>query len=104
MSKFLLLSQGGDGLGLALRLKQNGHQVAAWIRGKLEKDNYDGLIEKVRKWEDYLDKDTIIVFDSSGGGKTADRLRSRGHFVFAGSSFADNLEHDRELAFELLTQ
>ena len=104
MARFLLLSLKGDGLGLALRLKQNGHTVAVHIRGKVEKDNYDGLIEKVDKWEDFLNKDTIVVFDSSGGGRTADRLRSRGHRIFAGSVFADNLELDRELAFELMQQ
>lgn len=103
--KFLMMSARGDGLGLALRLKQNGHQVAAWIKGKTEKENYEGLIEKIdKRWEDYLDEKTIVIFDSSGGGRTADRLRARGHFVFAGSTFADNLEYDRELAFELLAQ
>jgi phosphoribosylamine--glycine ligase len=103
-SRFLLLSMKGDGLGLALRLKQAGHQVGAWIRGRTEKGNYDGLIEKVERWEDYLTKDTIVVFDSSGGGRSADRLRARGHHVFTGSVFADNLEVDRQLAFELMEQ
>lgn len=104
MARFLIMSLKGDGLGLALRLKQQGHQVAASIRGKLEKTNYDGLIEKVDKWENYLTKDTIVVFDSSGGGRTADRLKARGTHVFAGSVFADNLEIDRQLAFELMQQ
>lgn len=104
MARFLIMSLKGDGLGLALRLKHDGHHVASWIRGKAEKANYEGLIEKVEKWENYLTKDTIIVFDSSGGGKTADRLRSKGHHVFAGSVFADNLEIDRQLAFELMAQ
>src|SRR5258708_24004216 len=104
MSRFLLLSLKGDGLGLALRLKQAGHTVAVHIRGKTEKQNYDGLIEKVDRWEDFLNSDTIVVFDSSGGGRTADRLRNRGHFVFAGSVFADNLELDRELAFDIMGQ
>jgi phosphoribosylamine--glycine ligase len=104
MAKFLLMSLKGDGLGLALRLRQAGHTVGAWIRGTIEKENYDGLIEKISKWETFLDPATIVVFDSSGGGRTADRLRSRGHHVFAGSIFADNLELDRELAFELMSQ
>lgn len=104
MAKFLIMSLKGDGLGLALRLKQQGHTVAASIRGRLEKTNYDGLIEKVDKWENYLTKDTIVVFDSSGGGKTADRLRARGYHVFTGSVFADNLEIDRQLAFDLMKQ
>jgi phosphoribosylamine---glycine ligase len=104
MGRFLLLSLKGDGLGLALRLKQQGHEVGVWIRAKLEKGNYDGLLEKVDKWQDYLTPSTVVIFDSSGGGTAADRLRARGNPVFAGSVFADNLELDRQLAFELMEQ
>lgn len=104
MARFLLMSLKGDGLGLALRLRAAGHEVKARIVGKAEKLNYEGLIEKVDKWDDHLDKETIVVFDSTGGGATADRLRARGNHVFLGSVFADNLELDRELAFELLEQ
>lgn len=104
MTHFLIISLKGDGLGLALRLKQAGHRVTVSIVGKTEKANYDGLLEKVDKWEDALTKDTVVIFDSSGGGRTADRLRAKGHHVFAGSVFADNLEIDRQLAFELMRQ
>ena len=102
--KFLLISGGGDGLGLALRLKEEGHDVAVWIRESRSKKNYDGLLRKVDKWESFLDKDTIVLFDSNGGGRTADRLRARGHFVACGSAFADQLELDRQVAFELMQQ
>jgi len=102
--KFLLISGGGDGLGLALRLKQEGNDVAVWIREGRAKSNYDGLLRKVKKWEEFLDASTIVVFDSSGGGRTADRLRARGHFVFAGSQFADLLELDRSAAIDFMSQ
>lgn len=104
VTKFLLMSMKGDGLGFGLRLRAVGHEVKARIVGRGEKSNYDGLIEKVDHEDDALEKDTIVVFDSTGGGVTADRLRSKGHHVFLGSVFADNLEHDRELAFELMAQ
>lgn len=104
MSKFLLMSGAGDGLGLALRLKQEGHNVAAWVRDFHAKKNYDGLLQKVKKWEEFLDRNTIVVFDSNGGGKTAERLRSRGNPVFAGSVFADQLELDRSIAFALMQE
>jgi phosphoribosylamine--glycine ligase len=103
MLKFLLMSLKGDGLGLALRLRAAGHDVKARIVGRQERENYEGLIEKVEKWDDALAEGTIVVFDSTGGGVTADRLRARGHNVFLGSVFADNLELDRELAFELMS-
>jgi phosphoribosylamine--glycine ligase len=102
--KFLFLSGYGEGLGIALRLKQNGHNVAAWIKDKQSKRNYDGLIQKLTKWDTFLDKDTIVVFDSTGGGKTGDRLRARGFHVFGGSVIADQLEIDRAVGFEFLQQ
>lgn len=102
--KFLLISGGGDGLGLALRLKEEGNEVAVWIREGRCKQNYDGLLRKLTKWEDFLDKETIVLFDSNGGGRTADRLRARGHFVACGGAFADQLELDRQVAFELMQQ
>lgn len=102
--KFLLISGGGDGLGLALRLKDEGHDVAVWIREGRCKKNYLGLLRHVDKWEEFLDGDTIILFDSNGGGRTADRLRARGHHVACGSAFADQLELDRQVAFELMQQ
>lgn len=104
MSKFLFLSDTGDGLGLALRLKDKGHNVAAWLRDRRAKQNYDGLLYKPYKWKEFLDADTIVVYDSSGGGATGDRLRAEGHFVFMGSVFADSLELDRETAFGFMEQ
>lgn len=101
MSKFLLLSGAGDGCGLALRLRQEGNDVAVWIREARSKQNFDGLLMKVKRWEEFLDDDTIVLFDSTGGGTTAERLKSRGHFVFAGGDFADQLEQDRGLALSL---
>jgi len=104
MEKFLMLSGAGTGYNLALKLRLAGHQVKVWARDKRVQQNFDGLLEKVKDWETFLDARTIVLFDSTGGGRTADRLRSRGHFVWAGSVFADQLELDRGLAFELLEQ
>jgi phosphoribosylamine---glycine ligase len=104
MSKFLFMSNTGDGLGLALHLKGKGHQVAAWLRDKRAKRNYDGLLEKPRRWESFLTKETIVVYDSSGGGRTGDRLRASGYSVFMGSVFADALELERDVAFEYMQQ
>lgn len=105
MSKFLLLSQAGDGLALARRLVDNGHEVAAYVRERSAKGNFDGLVRKFDNgWENWVDKDTVVFFDTTGGGRTADRLRGKGHHVFLGSVFANELEHDRDLAFSLMEE
>jgi len=101
----MFLSETGDGLGLALRLKDLGHTVGVKIKDKRSRSNYDGLLFKPFDWQrDFLTKDTICVFDSSGGGKTGDRLRQQGYAVFVGSTFADQLEYDRDVAFEYMKQ
>jgi len=102
--KFLVISGGGDGLGLALKLRMQGNDVATWIREGRAKDNYTGLLRKPDRWSEALEPDTVVIFDSSGGGRTADRLRARGHFVFAGSTFADQLELDRPLALGIMAE
>ncbi len=71
--RFLFLSETGDGLGLALRLKDGGHTVGVHIKDKRSKLNYEGLLHKPADWQkDFLTKDTIVIFDSNGGGKTGD--------------------------------
>lgn len=103
-SKFLFLSNTGDGLGLALHLKSKGHEVSAHLRDNRSKRNYDGLLIKHKNPPANISKDTIVVFDSSGGGRFGDRLRARGHHVFMGSVFADSLEIERDVAFGFMEQ
>src|SRR5215831_12173502 len=102
VSRFLLISGDGDGLGVAMRLKEEGHAVTVQIRNKKARADYDGLLNKTTEFERVLTPDTIVIFDSTGGGKTAERLRSQGHAVFGASVFADQLELDRALALGLM--
>ena len=104
MSRFLLISGDGDGLGVALRLKEEGHAVTVQIRNRKARGDYDGLLNKTEAFERVLTPDTIVLFDSTGGGKTAERLRAQGHAVFGASMFADQLELDRELALGLMEE
>lgn len=93
---FLLLSGSGDGLGLALKLRFEGNNVVSWIRESHAKGNYEGLIHKTTGWENFLSDDSVILFDSIGGGKTAERLRGKGYEVIGGGLFSDQLEFDLE--------
>lgn len=107
MSKFLFLSNAGDGLGLAYKLQAAGHQVGAYIRQARSRSNFDGMLTKFddrNSWRSWIDKSTTVVFDSNGGGELGDRLRFQGHHVFMGSKFADTLELDRDMAFEFMKQ
>jgi phosphoribosylamine-glycine ligase len=100
MSRFLILSLSGDGVGLALRLKTEGHSVKIWIRETEYEDSGKGLVDCAREYEFGQD----IISDCTGFGSLLDLLRDRGTAVFAGSSFADRLEEDREFSESLMRQ
>lgn len=107
MGKFLFLSNGGDGLGLAFKMKDAGHQVGVFIRESRSRKNFDKMLLKfnsAEQWRTWLDKKTTVVFDSNGGGTLGDQLRMQGYAVFMGSKFADVLELDRDAAFEYMKQ
>jgi phosphoribosylamine--glycine ligase len=94
LSRFLLLSEDGSCLGLALRLQAEGHSVKMWIRDPRYKDVGKGLVDCDCSYE----FGQIIVPECVGFGVLCDVWRDSGIRVFAGSSFADSLEGDRELS------
>ncbi len=102
--KFHVLSNEGDGLGLALRLRDEQHDVTVSIRSPKAQHDYDGLLRKVpfEKFNSALTKDTIVIFDSVGFGKMAERLRGQGYAVIGGSALADQLELDRAFALGIM--
>lgn len=45
---------------------------------------------------EYIEWADVIVFDDTGFGEIADKLRAQGRFVVSGSVYTDRLEEDRE--------
>ncbi len=94
MTKFLIISEGGDGIGLAWRLQQEGHDVKIWIRDTETEKRGEGLVE-------HASDNTfgeVIVADCTGAGPLLDHMRENGSKVVGGSSLADRLEADRAFA------
>lgn len=100
MSNFLILSEGGDGCGLALRLQAEGHKCKIWIREPDGENRCEGLIEKT----DDVTFGDIIIADCTGFGEICDTLRESGRLVFSGSKLHDRLETDREFAEEVMNE
>src|SRR3989344_6818638 len=94
--KFLFVSFQSLSGDLAWQLKKEGHEVKCYVKSEDDKDVYDGILEKVEKWEEYKDWADVIVFDDVGFGEIAESLRKEGKLVIGGSVYTDRLEQDRE--------
>lgn len=98
MSKFLILSESGAGLGLGVRLKAEGHDV----KMKVFDADYNGLGEGLVESAERHELGQTIIADCTGFGAVLDAYRDAGIPVFGGSSFADKLEADRKFAEQLM--
>lgn len=96
--KFLFVSFESLSGDLAYQIKKEGHEVKVYIRSDEDKDVYDGFLDKVDNWKEYLDWADVIVFDDIGFGSIADSLRASGKLVIGGSKYSDQLEQDREFS------
>ncbi len=96
MSRFFLESGDGDGLAIARRLVDEGHDATVHIHNPKARHDFDGLLRKSDKL--IVQPGTTYVFDSTGGGKTAERLKGQGHATVGSSMFAQQMEMDRHLA------
>jgi len=94
--KFLFVSWESLSGDLALQIKKEGHEVKICIKAESDKDVYEGFLEKVLDWKEYVQWADIIVFDDVGFGKEADELRRSGKMVVGGSGYTDKLEENRE--------
>jgi phosphoribosylamine--glycine ligase len=101
--KFFWYSVKGYSLSLAQRVQEEGNEVVFYqeevnkkSRGRVGK----GIVPLADRLK--VDPDAVVVFDFTGAGKFADRLRKQGFPVVGGSLFADALEHDRLFATRLM--
>ncbi|MEK6961017.1 MAG: phosphoribosylglycinamide synthetase C domain-containing protein [Nanoarchaeota archaeon] len=94
--KFLFISHESLSGDLAWSLIKEGHHVRAYIENKNDDDVYEGFIERVDKPDDHYALADVIVFDDTGFGELAEKLRKEGKKVVGGSIYTDRLEEDRE--------
>lgn len=94
---FLIVSEGGDGLGLALRLQVEGHQVSMSIKDPIAEQRGEGLIEKNSK----PDFTPLLLADCTGSGALLDSFKSNNGLSYGGSQTADKLESDRKFSSQV---
>src|SRR5690349_20579498 len=107
-TRFNFVSETGDGMGFAARLRQEGHDVRMWIRNPEARAVGDNIVAKAGDFEDlFVDADTdsdVFAFDSSGNGVYADFLRGHRFPVVGGSVIADRLERDRTYGHQVMQE
>lgn len=97
VGKFLILSESGEGHGLALRLKAEGHEAKMKVFGT----EYEGLGHNIIECAcEYAVGETVVA-DCVGFGHVLDSFRDAGTRIFGGGTFADKLESDRLLSEEV---
>lgn len=94
--KFLFVSWEALSGDLAHQIQSEGHQVKVYIEADYDKDVYEGFLERVPDWRQFVDWADVIVFDDVGFGQEADDLRKKGKLVVGGSEYTDLLEKGRE--------
>lgn len=93
--KFLFISAEADSGDLAWQVEKEGYDVKFHAQLEENKDVCDGILDKINSLEEYIDWADVIVFDYTGFGEIADRLRKAGKLVVGGSVYTDRLEKDR---------
>jgi len=97
---FLIVSEGGDGLGLAIRLMQEGHRTSMWIRDPVCEVRGDNIVSK----GEVPEFNPTYVADCTGAGALLDTYRDTDRRTFGGSKVADNLEADRKFSSHIFEQ
>ena len=93
--KFLFVSNQSLSGDVAWQIKKEGHDVKVFVEREEDSEVYDGILDKVDSWLDNVDWADVIVFDDTGFGEVAEKLRKKGKLVVGGSVYTDKLEEDR---------
>ena len=99
--KFLIVSEFGELLDLAIALQSQGNEVLMHCSNHDYSKIGEGIVPKTDDSWIHMGKGYVWVFDGCERGKRQDWLRSKGEIVFGGNEKADKLENDRQLGQQL---
>lgn len=96
--KFLIISEFGELLDLAMWLDQTGHEVLFHVMESEYKKIGDGLVPKTDDSWTHMGEGYIYVMDGTDRAKRMDWLRSKGEYVVGSNQVMAELENDRQKA------
>lgn len=101
--RFFIVSQSGDGIGMAWQLLKEGHEVITYVQNIHARKGLKGLVKHVVSIREGINLGPdVVVFDMVGMGKQADQLRQAGWNVVGGGEWNDKLEFDRKFAMKAM--
>jgi phosphoribosylamine-glycine ligase len=111
--RFVVATLHFAGLGFALRLQDEGHEVLLAFAGTTDRrleDRYrmvgQGMVPRLSLQEAMVKRsewrDAIWIWDENHSVRENEQLRAEGFKVFGGGSYADRMEHDRDAALQLV--
>lgn len=99
--KILIISETGDGLGLAQRLMSEGNDVAMWIKSPDYPKSGLGIIDRPTTWRERLAWSDFVMCDMVGFGHLEGVFRRMGKPFLACSEAMDQMELDRKKGMEI---
>ena len=97
-----ILSQTGDALGVASRLRLEGHSVRMWIKSPHYKRAGQNIVERIDSWREGLRNTDLILVDMVGMGQQLEPvIRAVGVPAIGASKEMDRIELDRAHGMEV---
>ena len=113
--RFVIATQHFAGLGFAMRLQDEGHEVLFAVRGiedRRQEERHallaNGLVPRRPIADVMADReawrDAYWIWDENHSVDENELLRSEGFRVFSGGRYADTMEHDRDACLRFVNQ
>jgi len=102
--RVLFISKSGDGLGLAIRLQLDGHDVAMWIKEANFTRAGKGIIQRPVSWREKIAWADLVVVDMVSFGVHEQLFRRLGKPYLCCSPAMDEIELDRKKGMQLFEQ
>lgn len=100
--KVLMLSKSGDGLGLAQRIADEGHEVQVFIQDQRFEHAGHGFVERPKTWRPHLEGADLVVGDMVGFGYLEPTMQKMAKRYIGISQIADHVELNREAGLDVL--
>jgi phosphoribosylamine--glycine ligase len=99
--KILMLSKEGDGLGVAHRLVEQGHECFVWIKDPAYRESGKGIVTRVPEWRPKIPESDLVVCDMVGFGHLEELFRRFVKPTLCCSFVLEQAELDRKKGMQL---